>query len=121
MRHSLQSHIIYLEEKIQSLRDRLTNPHLNPDEHQGLKAQVFHAELALEHYREAYALELSVSSPEPPNGPATRSDGSGTPERSKPEKKKEGLTGTTARARKKARVGFPAGIPAHNRAMIRCR
>lgn len=75
MRHSLHSHILYLESKLQSLRDRLTQPRLSPDDVQGLELQVSLAELALARYREAYALEISVSSPEPPVGPGNDSEG----------------------------------------------
>ena len=68
MRHSLQSHIIYLEKTIKSLRDRLTDLHLNQDEVLDLELQLAQAESALAHYREAYALETGVSNPEPPAG-----------------------------------------------------
>lgn len=122
MRHSLHSHIIYLEEKIQSLTDRLTEPHLTDDETQGLKAQIFHAIHALEHYRQAYALELSVSTPEPPQGPATNSNGgSHSPGNSKSENKKGDLAGAAARVRKKARAAYSPGIAAFNRARLRFR
>lgn len=121
MRHSLQSHIIYLEEKVQSLRDRLTRAHLTTDEMQGLKAQMFHAELALEHYRKAYALELSVSSPDPPSHPEADSRGPGATEKPKFSKKKDGLAGITARTGKKARLSYLPGVATGNRAYWRSR
>jgi len=68
MRHSLQSHIIYLEKTIKSLRNRLADLHLNQDEVLDLELQLAQAEGALAHYREAYALEIGVSNPEPPAG-----------------------------------------------------
>jgi len=67
MRHSLHDHILYLENTIQSHRDRLTKPGLSRDEVLDLELQLTLAESALEHYRQAYALELSVSRTEPPN------------------------------------------------------
>ena len=94
MRHSLHSHIIYLEHKIQSLRDLLTRSHLTAEEIDCLKAQIYQAELAVEHYRQAYALELSVSNPEPPDSPETRSSGgSGAAEKANSKKKNEGRAG----------------------------
>ena len=68
MRHSLQSHIVYLEKTIKSLRNRLTDLLLNHDEVRDLELQLAQAESALAHYREAYALEVGVSNPEPPAG-----------------------------------------------------
>lgn len=99
----MHSHIIYLENKIQALRDRLTGPRLTSEERQGIESQIYHAELALEHYREAYKLELSVSSPQPPGGPGTHSEGeNGNASNSSPEKKNKGGL-AAARARRNAR------------------
>jgi hypothetical protein len=121
MRHSLQSHIIYLEVKIQNLRDRLATPHLTPDDTQELKAQIFHAGLALEHYRKAYALELSVSNPEPPDAPDNWANcGSESPGGSKP-KKKGGLARIMTRKRKKARAGCAPRMPGNKSASVRFR
>lgn len=104
MRHSLHSHIIYLENKVQSFRDLLTRSHLTADETESLKAQIYQAELALEHYRQAYALELSVSSPEPPDSPETKSSGgSGAAEKANSKKKIEGRAGI-------ARLGISADV-----------
>jgi hypothetical protein len=111
MRHSLHSHIIYLEIKIQSFRDLLTRSHLTGDEIESLKAQISHAELALEHYRQAYELELSISSPETPDGPESKSSGgSGAAEKGNAEKTNKGRAAIAARARKKARVGVLPGF-----------
>lgn len=107
MRHSLQSHIVYLENKVQSLKDRLIKRHSTSDEIQDLKAQIFHAELALEHYRQAYALELSISNPRPPDSPGMNSaDGADTPKKAESEKKKPRLSAIGARRKKRA----PAGL-----------
>src|SRR5579859_5278589 len=99
MRYSLHSHIIYLENKIQSFRDRLTRSRLTPGEIQSLKMQIAHAELALEYYREAYALELSISSSDPPNSSGAGSrGGAGSQGNSTSDEKKEGLVMTMVRA-----------------------
>ncbi len=66
MRHSLQSHITYLEKLIKEVGDRLTQPGLMAEEVEDLRLQLFSAQGALEHYRQAYALELSASGSEPP-------------------------------------------------------
>lgn len=101
MRHSLHSHITYLQKKIQSLRDRLVGAHLTTDEIQDVKAQIFHAESALEHYRRAYTLEIGVSTPDPSDnsGMSPTGDG-GAPERSKSDVKKKGRSAIAARAKK---------------------
>lgn len=65
MRRSLRSHIVYLENTIQSLRDSFTKPGLSIDEVQDLELQLTLAESALAHYRAAYELESSVSGAEP--------------------------------------------------------
>lgn len=117
MRHSLHAHIIYLENKVQSLRDRLTSTGITPAEIQDIEQQLSVAELALQHYREAYALELSVSGSEPPDRPgAQQGDGStGNPESSK--SKKDPLAAICARARKRARaVLHPALSPLRHNA-----
>ena len=68
MRHSLHSHILYLENRIQFLRDRLTMRHFDAAELQEIERQLVSAELALVRYQEAYALEISASGPEMPGG-----------------------------------------------------
>jgi len=111
MRHSLHSHVLYLESSIQGVRNRLNQPNLSPEELEDLNLQLTLAESALEHYRQAYALELSLSGSEPPNQPAgSGSDGGGErPEKSNPEKRNDGLVTIGAgnskrigRARRKA-------------------
>jgi hypothetical protein len=90
MRRSLQSHITYLETLIQEVGERLTEPDLAPEEVEDLQLQLFSAQGALEHYRQAYALELSAAGSEPPpvagdgkpNG-GSKSQGKGIPERRK--------------------------------------
>jgi len=104
MRHSLQSHVIYLEDSIQSLRDLLTAHSLDADELQQIERQLAYAELALERYREAYALELNVSNPQPPDRPGTESggdtEGIGDRDKSNPEKKNR-LATVAGRTRKR--------------------
>lgn len=111
MRHSLHSHIVYLENWIQTLRDRLTTGRISADEIGEIGRQLTNCELALEHYREAYALELSSSGPEMPDGAAGEAGGAaGGPGKSDAEKKKGGLTAVAARRRKKAPVGAGPGV-----------
>lgn len=66
MRHSLRTHLIYLENSIQEAKNRLTQPGLSPIQVEDLQLQVALGESALEHYRHAYALELSLAGSEPP-------------------------------------------------------
>lgn len=102
MRNSLRAHVSYLESTIRSAQDRLTQPNLSADEVQDLELQLTLAQSALEHYRKAYELELSVSGPEPPDRPDTQSkDGAAKGKNGNGERKKEGLTGHQ-RARKRA-------------------
>ena len=94
MRHSLRAHIVYLENTIQSVREHLTKPGLKVDEVEDLELQLTLAESALDHYRQAYALELSVSRPDPPQMPGTESNDATRDTKSrKGERKKEGPTG----------------------------
>lgn len=104
MRHSLHSHIMYLSNKVQSLKDRMTRSYVSADEIEDLKAQIFHAELALDHYRRAYELELGISSPEPPDNSETSSDsGNGTPQKPKSGDKKRGRSSIAVRAKIRVR------------------
>ncbi len=115
MRHSLQSHIVYLEKAVQDLRSRLSRPNLSIDELQDIELQLALAEGALSHYRHAFELEASIAGPTPPDQPSGKTPGSGdNPDIPKP-KKKDGLTGRRSRSRR------PAGrIPAHQRALGFC-
>lgn len=112
MRHTLHSHIIYLENMIQSLSDRLTGSRLTAEDREGVESQMYHAQLALEHYRKAYAYELSASSPEAPGSPGTKPEGeNGNPTNSKRgNKKKDGLAALAARARRKAGIRLSSGF-----------
>lgn len=124
MRHSLHSHISFLQDKIQSLRERLTNSHPSAEEIQEIKAQIFHAESALEHYRRAYALEIGVSSPDPSDSTGMNSAcGGGAPETSKSQEKKRGRSAIAARAKKKVRMrSLPGQFAARgDRASLRVR
>jgi len=104
MRHSLHSHIIYLENTIQDLRNRLTRAHLGVEEFEDLQLQLATAESAITHYRQAYALELSVSGSEPPDQPGTKHNGGAdTAKNPKSEKTTDGL-----RSRKKPQRRQPA-------------
>lgn len=102
MRHSLHSHIIYLEHQVQSLRDRLTSAHLSAEERQELDLRLSMADLALARYREAYALELGVSGEEPPSRSGNGGDGSSTPKGLRPKKNDSGLAGAGIRARSRS-------------------
>ena len=93
MRNSLHTHIIFLENTIQSLRNRLTRPGLTIEEVEDIELQLSTSESALDHYRQAYALEARVSGPEPPNRP-TGSESAGESkgsEKSSSGKMNEGL------------------------------
>ena len=113
MRHSLHAHILYLENTIRSVQECLGKPRLTSDEIDDLKLQLTLAESALEHYRQAYELELSVSGPEPPERPDAKSNGGKGEEESPNREKKEGLSRSKRGARKRRRAGAPFGIPAH--------
>ncbi len=114
MRHSLHSHIIYLEKAIQDVRNRLAAPGLNLDEIQDLELQLTLANGALKHYREAYALELSVSVSEPPlNEPGSKSGGAAGNAGTQPPRKKDGLVGRLALARTLGRRRTPQLRHAH--------
>lgn len=107
MRHSLRAHISYLETTIRSVRDRLKKRNLSFDEVQDLELQLTLAQSALEHYRQAYALELSVAGADPPDGADAQSeDGTGNAEKPESERKKPGLALVArSRTRKKKRGG----------------
>lgn len=94
MRHSLHSHVVYLENTVQDLRNRLTG-HLSPEESEDLTLLLVQAESALEHYRKAYELETGVSGPEPPNRPVSNESNSNTSGEAGPGSKKK--TGAGAR------------------------
>ncbi|KAA6465106.1 hypothetical protein DYQ86_03905 [Acidobacteria bacterium AB60] len=92
MRHSLHAHVRYLESTIENLRIRLADTPHTVEEREDLELQLTLAESALEHYRHAYALELSLSGAEPPNQPAGNGDQESRPsDKSRSEKKKDGL------------------------------
>jgi hypothetical protein len=103
MRHSLHSHIIYLETSIQDVKNRLTQLSLTEEEVEDLHLQLTLAQSALEHYRQAYALELSLAGSEPPNQPvdSESNGGSAKPRSPEPGKKNDGLATIEARGRKR--------------------
>jgi hypothetical protein len=104
MRHSLQSHIAYLEKLIQEVGDRLTESGLAPEEVEDLRLQLFSAQGALEHYRQAYALELCASGSEPPQGAGDAESGGGSSVLGKwnPGGPKTGIAKPDARGRNRA-------------------
>jgi hypothetical protein len=108
MRHSLRSHILFLENTIQDLRNRLTSSRLNVDEVQDIELQLTLAESALAHYRQAFALESSVAGSEPPSQPGeSGNNGSaGGPAESKPDKDKGRLVASAQIRTKVLRVGL---------------
>ena len=93
MKNSLHTHIIFLENTIQSLRNRLTRPGLTDEEIEDIELQLSTSESALDHYRKAYALEVTVSGPEPPNQSSGSEPASGhkRSEKSSSGEKNEGL------------------------------
>jgi len=60
MMQTLQSHIHHLEERIQTMSDRLTRPVLTPEDRTRIQSEILIAELALDHYRKAYELEQTI-------------------------------------------------------------
>lgn len=86
MRHSLHAHILYLENTIQDLRSQLTGPR-PVAEAQEIELQLALAEGALTRYREAYALEQSVSCSGPSGAFGSKSSGSGDSDLFNSEKK----------------------------------
>ena len=111
MRHSLRAHILYLENTIRSVQERLNATCLSDEEVDDLKLQLALAESALEHYRQAYELELSVSGPEPPARPGTEPGSSTDNERrGNGEGSKDGRGGSRSARRKKARALW---LPSH--------
>ena len=93
MRNSLRTHIIFLENTIQSLRNRLTRPCLSIEEVEDIELQLSTSESALDHYRKAYELEAELTVPEPPNHPSGSdpADEDERPEKSPSRQKNEGL------------------------------
>lgn len=112
MRHSLRAHILYLEGIVQYARERLTAHHLSEEELEDFRLQLTLAESALEHYRRAYELELSVSGPESPGHPDSES-GSGRGNEGKPNRDggKGGRKGSKSARRRTARAFPPASFP----------
>jgi hypothetical protein len=98
MLHPLRSHIIYLENTIQSLRDRQTSSDLTIEEIEDIELQLSLSESALDHYRRAYALELKIPGSEPPNHPTGTEgkDGGQGGDMSSVINKKEGLAAAEA-------------------------
>jgi hypothetical protein len=121
MRHSLHSHIIDLENRIQTLRDRLTSGRIAADEVGEIEQQLANCELALEYYRQAYALEVSLSDPKMPGGATGESDGgAGGPGRLG-QGKKSRPGSTVARVQKAHRASLrrrPRGAAGANAARI---
>ena len=112
MRQTLRSHIHYLENAIQDLRTRLSSGNLTVDELQDIELQLAQASSALEHYQKAYALELEVFGPEPPDASADHSKGgSGEPGLRPNDKKKEGLAAAGTRKRKRMCAAATIRIP----------
>lgn len=114
MRQSLHSHVLFLESRIQTLRDRLTMGGATSEELQEVERQLANAELALEHYRKAYALEVESSSPKSPGGAGDDSDSRGgdAPQGDKSDSKKT-KGGLAARGSKKVRVRMRSTVWRH--------
>lgn len=60
MQQSLHAHILRLENRLQILRDRLTDPRCDRAEREGIEAEIQMATLALFHYRRAFDLEQEM-------------------------------------------------------------
>lgn len=60
MRHTLQKHVLGLEERIQTLREQLTVPGRSKRELHRARTDIRVAELALDHYRMAHELEQKI-------------------------------------------------------------
>lgn len=102
MRDSLHEHVVYLENSIQDVRNRLTHPDLTPEAVEDLQLQLTLAESALAHYRQAYALELSASGSEPPPQPSDCDDSNATreSERGKKNRSRAGMVALTRGGRR---------------------
>lgn len=57
MQDKLHDHILYLEEQIQTINNRMTSPRLTMSERGRCEAELRVAETALAHYRVAYEFE----------------------------------------------------------------
>lgn len=57
----------YLQNSIQDVKNRLSREDLTAEEVEDLQLQLALGESALEHYRQAYELELNFAGSEPPN------------------------------------------------------
>lgn len=116
MRHSLQSHIAYLQKLIQNLTARLAEPGLAPEEVEDCELQLALSESALEHYRQAYELELTVSNPDPPAHPSGSESGEngapGNPRRGNIKERLAALRERYRKARGAAKRFAPSPVPA---------
>ena len=117
MRNSLRTHIIFLENTIQGLRNRLTRSGLSIEEVEDIELQLSTSESALDHYRKAYALEAELMVPEPPNHPSGNEPAGEdeSPEKSSSRKKNEGLAKFSVTAKRRIsqqcrNLSFRSGI-----------
>lgn len=60
MQTTVQAHIAFLEERIQTFNAQLTEPGRTPGERDSLRSSLHIAELALTYYRKAYELEQTI-------------------------------------------------------------
>lgn len=109
MRHSLRTHILFLENTIESLRNGLTCPGLSIEEVEEIKLQLSTSESALEHYRKANALEAELTVPESPNHPSGSEPAGGDerPDKSSSRNNNEGQArfAVTAKRRCRSKAG----------------
>ncbi len=61
MQRTLHQHFIFLEERLQALRDQLTDPSHSGADRARIDLEIQIAELALNHYRAALDLERELS------------------------------------------------------------
>ena len=101
MEHSLHDHIIYLENSIRDVKNRLAKSSLTPEETEDLQLQLSLGESALEYYRKAYSLERTFAGSEPPNHSSggESNGGMANADKLKPNRER-GLVGVTAIVRK---------------------
>ena len=60
MQQTLHQHFIFLEEKLLSLRDQVTDPSHSPADMERIQNEINVAETALAHYRAALDLERKI-------------------------------------------------------------
>lgn len=116
MRQSLRAHVLYLDNTIRELQRRLAAPDMPAGELEDLQLQLTLAQSAVEYYRRAYELELSVSGSEPPSISGGSGGGGGDEAAGNASAgKKDKPSSTDRRAVRRRRTGILAGGLLHAR------